>query len=98
MPVNDCTLEYIKKTKTPLQIFFYLASEAWIVCRILSKVKNELKIYIIYICDFRNYITLTHVCILMEGTLWNETQKLSVTKIYSVRCNHDADFDADHYT
>ena len=29
-------------------------------------------------------------------TLWKELQKLSVTKIYSVGFNHDADFDADH--
>ena len=83
-----------QKDKNPFADFFYLASEAWIECRILSKVKNELKIYIFYICDFGNYITLTHICILMEGTLWNETQKLSVTKIYSVGCDHDAD----HYT
>ena len=41
-------------------------SETWIVCRLLSKVKNELKIYIIYICDFGIDISITHVCILME--------------------------------
>ena len=49
-----------------MQIFFYLASDAWIVCRILSKVKNELKIYIIYICDFGIDISITHVYILIE--------------------------------
>ena len=32
-----------KKEKTHFADFFYLASEAWIVCRLLSKVKNELK-------------------------------------------------------
>ena len=62
MPVNNCILEYVKKDKSHFADFFYLASEAWIVCRILSKVKNELKIYIIYIYD----ISITHVCILME--------------------------------
>ena len=62
MPVNNCILECVKKDKSHFADFFYLASEAWIVCRILSKVKNELKIYIIYKCD----ISITHVCILME--------------------------------
>ena len=66
MPVNNCILEYVKKDKSHFADFFYLASEAWIVCRILSKVKNELKIYIIYICDFGIDISITHVCILME--------------------------------
>ena len=63
MPVNNCILEYVKKDKSHFADFFYLASEAWIVCRILSKVKNELKIYIIYICDFRTDIFITHVCV-----------------------------------
>ena len=67
MPANNCILEYMKnKTKASLQIFFYLASEAGIVCRILSKVKNELKIVVICICDFGIDISITHVCILME--------------------------------
>ena len=66
MPVNNCILEYVKKDKSHFADFFYLASEAWIVCRILSKVKNELKIYIIYICEFGIDISITHVCILME--------------------------------
>ena len=88
-PVNNLwILEYVKRrTKAALQIFLNLASEAWIVCRLLSKVKNELKIYIIYICDFGIEISITHVCILTEelfdfkGHL-KELQKLSVTKIY----------------
>ena len=46
MPVNNCILEYVKKDKNHYADFFYLASEAWIVCRMLSKVKNELEIYI----------------------------------------------------
>ena len=44
MPVNNYILEYVKKKdKSHFADFSYLASEAWIVCRILSKVKNELK-------------------------------------------------------
>ena len=43
MPVNNCILEYIKKDKSHFAVF-YLASETLLVCRILSKVKNELKI------------------------------------------------------
>ena len=65
MPVHSI-LEYVKKDKSHFADFFYLASEAWIVCRILSKVKNELNIYIIYTCDFRIDISITHVCIQME--------------------------------
>ena len=65
MPVNNCILEYVKKDKSHFADFFDLTWEAWIVCRI-SKVKNELKIYIIYICDFGINISITHVCILME--------------------------------
>ena len=67
MPVNNYILEYAKKKKkNHFADFFYLASEAWIVYRILSKVKNELKIYIIYICNFGIDICITDVCILME--------------------------------
>ena len=109
MPVNNCILEYVKKDKSHFADFFYLASEAWIVCRILSKVKNELKIYIIYICDFGIDISITHVCILMEELYFEfkklisltlrdtleRTPKLSVTKVL-VGFDHDADFDADH--
>ena len=43
MPVNNCILEYVKKDKGCFADFVYLASEAWIACRILSKVENELK-------------------------------------------------------
>ena len=66
MPVNNCILEYVKKEKGGFADFFYQASEAWIVCKILSKVKNELKKYIIYICDFGINISISQVCILME--------------------------------
>ena len=66
MPVNNCTLQYVKKDKNHFADFFYLASRAWIICRILSKVKNELKIYVIYICDFGIDISITHVYISME--------------------------------
>ena len=66
MPVNNCILEYLKKGKSHFADFFYLTSEAGIICRILSKVKNELKIDIIYICDFGIDISITHVYILME--------------------------------
>ena len=39
-------LEYFeRKIKANSQIF-HLASDAWTVCRLLSKVKNELNIYI----------------------------------------------------
>ena len=64
MPVNNCILEYVKKVKSHFADFFYLASEAWIVYRILSKVKNKLKI--IYICDFGIDISISNACILME--------------------------------
>ena len=99
----------IKKTKATFQIFFYLASEAWIVCRLLPKVKNELKIYLIYICDFEIDISITHVwywlkiyifkfkkliCLTLRDTL-ERTPKASVTKVFSVAFNHDADFDAE---
>ena len=60
-PVNNCILEYVKKDKGCFADFFYLASEAWIVCRILSKVKNELKIHIIYIGDFGIDISVSQV-------------------------------------
>ena len=66
MPVNNCILEYVKKNKSHFADFFSLASEAWIVCGILSKVKTELNIYTIYICDFGIDISITHVCIQME--------------------------------
>ena len=65
MPVNNCILEYVKKRQKPLCRFFYLASEAWIVCRLLSKVKNELK-KIYDLCDFGIGISITHVYLLME--------------------------------
>ena len=55
-----------KKNKSHFADFFYLASKAWIVCSLLSKVKNELNIFIIYICDFGIDISITHVCILIE--------------------------------
>ena len=55
-----------KKGKSHFADLFYLASEAWIVCRKLSKVKNELKNYIIYICEYGNDISIAHICILME--------------------------------
>ena len=70
MPVNNYILEYVKKGKSHFVDFFYLASEAGIVFRILSKVKIEFKIDIIYICDFRIDICITHVCILMEELLF----------------------------
>ena len=66
LPVNNCILEYVKKGKSHLADFFCLTSEAGIICRILSKVKNKLKIDIIYICDFGIDISITHVYILME--------------------------------
>ena len=67
MPVDNYILEYVKKRQKPLgRFFFYLASEAWIVCRILSKRKNGLKMCIIYICDFGIDVSISHVCILME--------------------------------
>ena len=66
MPGNNYILKYVKQRQSHFEDFFYLASEALIVCRRLSKVKNELKICIIYICDFGIDISITHVCILME--------------------------------
>ena len=66
MPVNNCILEYVKKDKSHFADFFYLASEAWIVCRLLSKVKNELKKYIIYSCDFGIDIFINYVYLLIE--------------------------------
>ena len=67
MPVNNCILEYVKKDKSHFADFFYLASEAWIVCRILSKVKNELKIDIIYICDFG--IDISQSCLHIDARI-----------------------------
>ena len=75
------------------------------IFRLLSKVKNELKIYIMYICDFGIDMSINHVCILiaelfwilksfslkLRRTLWKELQKLSITKVYSVGFNHDAE-------
>ena len=63
MPVNNCILEYVKKDKSHFANFFYLASEAWIVCRILSKVKNELKIYNLrmWIWDWHFYRSCLHI-------------------------------------
>ena len=66
LSVNNCILEYVKKRQKPLCRFSHLTLEAWIACRILLKVKNKLKIYTIYICDFGIDISITHVCILME--------------------------------
>ena len=57
---------FLKQENYHFADFSYLSSEAGIVCRILSKVKNESKIYIIYICDFGIDISITHVCILMK--------------------------------
>ena len=81
MPAKNSILEYVKrKIKATLQIF-YLASEAWIVCRLLSKVKNELKIYKIYIYDFGIDISISHVCILKEE-LYLNFKKLMNSKSY----------------
>ena len=61
-----CILEYVeRKTKATLQVFLS-GSEAWIACRLLSKVKNELKKNIIYSCVFGIDISTTHVYLLME--------------------------------
>ena len=84
MPVNNCILEYVKKDKSHFADFFYLASEAWIVCRILSKVKNELKIYIIYICDFRTDIFITHVCVWILKNLISLTLRDTLERIPKV--------------
>ena len=66
MPVSNYIFEYVKKKdKSHFADFFYLTSEAWIVCRVLSKVKNGLKICIIYICDFGIDIFITNVFILI---------------------------------
>ena len=80
--INNCILEYIKKDKSHFADFFCLASEAWIVCTILSKVKNELKIHIIYICDFEINISITHVYILMEELICNFEINISITHVY----------------
>ena len=52
-----------KKGKIHFADFLYLA---WAVCRLLSKVENESKTYIMYIFDVAIDIFITHVCILME--------------------------------
>ena len=63
MSVNKpCIFHYVKrKTKKQFADLFYLASEAWTVCRLLSEVENELKL-----CDFGIDISITYVCILMK--------------------------------
>ena len=45
---------------------------------IIIKSKNELKIYMIYICDFGIDISITRVCVLMEESSFEfqETYKL----------------------
>ena len=53
-----------KKDKRQFAVF-YLAPETW-TCRSLLKLKNELKIYIMYVYVFRIVISITHVGILME--------------------------------
>ena len=56
-------LEYVKrKAKANLQIFL----SGKLLCRLLSKVKNDSKKYIIYLCDFGIGISITHVYLLME--------------------------------
>ena len=63
IPVNNYILEYVKKRQKSLCRFFYLASKAWIVCRILSKVKNELKIYNLHmwLWDWHFYYLCLHI-------------------------------------
>ena len=55
-----------KKAKATLQIFiiWYQKLEQYVEC--YQKEKNELKINIIYMCDFGIDISITHACILME--------------------------------
>ena len=55
-----------KERQKPLCRFFYLASEAWIVCRLLSKVKNELKKYIIYVTLGLDFY---HSCLPIDGRI-----------------------------
>ena len=55
-----------KKDKSQFADFFYLTPEAWTACRLLLKIKNELKIHIMYIWVLGLDIFVTHVCILME--------------------------------
>ena len=79
MPANNYILEYVKKDKSHFADLFYLASEAWIVCRILSKVKNKLKIYIIYICDFGIGISITMSSYRWKNYILNFKKLISLT-------------------
>ena len=63
-----------KKDKSHLTDFFYLASEAWIVCRLLSKVKNELKKYIIY-------VTLGLAFLSLMSAYWWKNYNLNFKKL-----------------
>ena len=78
MPVNNCILKYVKKRQKPLCRFFYLASEAWIVCRILWKVKNELKMYII------TYVTLGLTFLSLMSAYWWKNYILNFKKLISL--------------
>ena len=53
-----CILKYVKRKTKATCRFFYLASEAWIVCRLLSKGKTELKKIYNFLCDFGIDISL----------------------------------------
>ena len=78
MLVNNYILEYVKKDKDNFADFFYLAQEAWIVCRILSKVKNELKTYII------TYVTLGLTFLSIKSAYWWKNYILNFKKFISL--------------
>ena len=63
-----CILKYVKRKTKATCGFFYLASEAWIVCRLLSKVKTELKkIYnlFVWLSDWHFYYS----CLPIDGKI-----------------------------
>ena len=63
-----CILKYVKRKTKATCRFFYLASEAWIVCRLLSKVKTELKNInnlFVWLWDWHFY----HSCLPIDGRI-----------------------------
>ena len=73
-----------KERQKPIYRFFYLASEAWIVCKLLSKVKNKFKKYIIYLCDFGIDIFITDVYLLIEELYFGFQKNLTLRDTLSL--------------
>ena len=65
---KPCILKYAKnKDKSQFSNFFHLASEAWTLCKLLSKVKNELKTYNVHMWLWNWYFY--HSCLHIDGRI-----------------------------